>query len=68
MTMPSWGGHDASQIAHIAPVGMLFAPSRDGLSHHRDEWTTPEQCANAGRALLAGLVVLDERLAADTTV
>ena len=68
MTMPSWGGHDASQIAHIAPIGMLFAPSRDGLSHHHDEWTTPEQCANAGRALLAGLVVLDERLAADTTV
>ena len=67
MTMPSWGGHDASQIAHIAPVGMLFAASRDGLSHHRDEWTTPEQCANAARALLAGLVFLDERLAVDAT-
>ena len=62
-TMPSWGGHDASQIATIAPVGMLFAPSRDGLSHHAEEWTSPEQCERACRSLLAGLVTLDDRLA-----
>ena len=61
--MPSWGGHDASQIATIAPVGMLFAPSRNGLSHHADEWTSPEHCELACRSLLAGLVLLDERLA-----
>ena len=52
--MPSWGGHDASQIATIAPVGMLFAPSRNGLSHHADEWTSPEHCELACRSLLAG--------------
>ncbi len=63
MRQPSWGGHDASQIARVAPVGMLFAPSRDGLSHHPDEWTSPEQCAIAGRTLLAGLALLDEQLA-----
>lgn len=63
IAMPSWGGHDASQVAHVAPVGMMFAPSRDGVSHHADEWTSPEQCANAGRVLLAGAVILDERLA-----
>ena len=61
--MPSWGGHDASQIATIAPIGMLFAPSRDGISHNAEEWTSPEQCERACRSLLAGLVLLDERLA-----
>ena len=62
--MPSWGGHDASQVGSIAPIGMLFAPSRDGVSHNADEWTSPEQCELACRSLLAGLVLLDERLAA----
>lgn len=61
-SIPSLGGHDASQIAAIAPVGMLFAPSRDGISHHADEWTSPEQCAMATRALLGGLVALDASL------
>ena len=64
--LPSWGGHDASQVAQIAPFGMLFAPPRDGLSHHADEWTSPEQCATAADALLVGLLELDKMLSSQS--
>lgn len=37
--MPSGAGHDAMQLAHICPAGMLLTPSRDGVSHNRSEWT-----------------------------
>jgi hydantoinase/carbamoylase family amidase len=37
--MPSGAAHDAQMIAAIAPVGMIFAPSRDGRSHCPAEWT-----------------------------
>jgi N-carbamoyl-L-amino-acid hydrolase len=33
MAMESGAGHDAQIVAAIAPVGMIFVPSRDGVSH-----------------------------------
>jgi acetylornithine deacetylase/succinyl-diaminopimelate desuccinylase-like protein len=44
---------------------MLFVPSRGGVSHSPDEFTTDEQCIDGARVLLAGLLRLDERLDAD---
>lgn len=38
-TMASGAGHDAMIFASICPVGLIFVPSRVGLSHHPDEWT-----------------------------
>jgi hydantoinase/carbamoylase family amidase len=40
--MPSGAGHDAMQMAKIAPAGMLFIPSRRGISHSPLEWSDPE--------------------------
>ena len=37
--MMSGAGHDAMHIAHLCPAGMILAPSRNGISHHRAEWT-----------------------------
>jgi acetylornithine deacetylase/succinyl-diaminopimelate desuccinylase-like protein len=31
--------HAANQMAKIAPIGMLFATSRDGRSHCPEKWT-----------------------------
>jgi N-carbamoyl-L-amino-acid hydrolase len=31
--MPSGAGHDAQDIARIAPIGMIFVPSIGGISH-----------------------------------
>lgn len=40
--MISGAYHDAMIIGRHAPMGMIFVPSRDGLSHHPDEYTSPE--------------------------
>jgi N-carbamoyl-L-amino-acid hydrolase len=60
--MPSGAGHDAMVLAGRVPAAMLFVPSRDGVSHSPDEFTPPERCIDGTRALLQGLVELDERL------
>lgn len=39
MRLPSGGGHDAMNLAAIAPAGMLFVPSADGVSHSPQEHT-----------------------------
>jgi beta-ureidopropionase / N-carbamoyl-L-amino-acid hydrolase len=51
--MASAAGHDAAHLASVAPMGMIFVPSRDGRSHCAEEWTAPEQIA-AGIHVLAG--------------
>jgi N-carbamoyl-L-amino-acid hydrolase len=37
--------HDACAIAVVAPTAMIFVPSRDGISHHQDEWLEPRDAA-----------------------
>jgi acetylornithine deacetylase/succinyl-diaminopimelate desuccinylase-like protein len=63
--MSSGAGHDAMCMAGITREAMLFVPSRGGVSHSPDEFTTDEQCIDGARVLLAGLLRLDERLDAD---
>lgn len=46
VVMPSGAGHDANAIGHRVPVGMIFVPSRDGLSHCKEEWTDEDDLAN----------------------
>ncbi len=60
-TMPSGAGHDAQEIAHIAPVGMIFVPSRDGISHSPREFSMPEDIANGANVLLHTLLKQDVR-------
>ena len=60
-TMPSWAGHDAKVLARRMPVGMLFVPSKDGISHAPTEQTEAEHCAAGAEALLHAAL----RLAAD---
>ncbi len=66
VTLPSGAGHDAQVMASIAPMGMLFVTSRDGVSHSPLEWTEPEHL-DLGAALLADAVAeLDRTLATST--
>lgn len=57
--MPSGAGHDAQSLAPICPIGMIFVPSRDGISHAPAEFTSPEQITNGANVLLRTLVGLD---------
>jgi allantoate deiminase len=49
--MPSGAGHDAMVLAHHVPAAMLFVPSRGGVSHSPDEFTSPEHCELGARVL-----------------
>jgi allantoate deiminase len=44
-TMVSGAGHDAMIMADFAPTGLIFIPSRDGISHAPEEWTDYDQLA-----------------------
>jgi len=39
--MPSGAGHDAQDMARLAPVGMIFVPSIGGISHSPREFSRP---------------------------
>lgn len=41
--MVSGAGHDAMVFADFTAVGLVFVPSKNGLSHHPDEWTDYDQ-------------------------
>jgi acetylornithine deacetylase/succinyl-diaminopimelate desuccinylase-like protein len=49
--MSSGAGHDAMVLARHVPAGMLFVPSRGGISHSPAEFTAPEQCELGARVL-----------------
>lgn len=44
--------HDAAIMGTKVPVAMIFVPCRKGLSHHPDEFSSPEQ-VGAGVKTLA---------------
>jgi beta-ureidopropionase / N-carbamoyl-L-amino-acid hydrolase len=58
--MPSGAGHDAQDMTHIAPTGMIFVPSKGGISHSPKEYTSPEDMANGARVLLEAVLAIDE--------
>ncbi|MBQ2106471.1 MAG: M20/M25/M40 family metallo-hydrolase, partial [Lachnospiraceae bacterium] len=37
--MPSGATHDGNSMATKMPIGMIFVPSKDGLSHCKGEFT-----------------------------
>lgn len=57
--LSSGASHDSQQVNAVTPTGMIFVPSRDGLSHVPEEWTAPEDIAVGTRLLLASLISLD---------
>ncbi|HEY7160999.1 MAG TPA: hydantoinase/carbamoylase family amidase, partial [Acidobacteriota bacterium] len=59
--MPSGAGHDAQDIAGIAPIGMIFVPSVGGISHSPKEFTRTEDMANGAAVLLYSILKLDSQ-------
>jgi hydantoinase/carbamoylase family amidase len=58
LRMVSGAGHDAMVVARHAPAGMLFVPSRDGVSHAPSEWTDAADCELGARVLARTLARL----------
>jgi N-carbamoyl-L-amino-acid hydrolase len=57
--MPSGAGHDAQEISHITPTGMIFVPSVGGISHAPKEFTTQQDMANGANVLLQTVLAID---------
>ncbi|HPF45316.1 MAG TPA: M20 family metallo-hydrolase [Emcibacteraceae bacterium] len=58
--MQSGAGHDAQHMAEITPTGMIFVPSRGGISHSPNEYSSPEDMANGANVLLHTILKLDQ--------
>ncbi len=59
--MPSGAGHDAQMFAPNCPTAMIFVPSKDGISHNVEEFTSrPEVEAGANVLLQAMLAKASE--------
>lgn len=56
--MHSGAGHDSQIMAKFVPTAMLFVPSRKGISHNPEEYTSPEHLADGIRALTYALYEL----------
>ncbi len=52
----SGAGHDACFLSHILPVGMIFVPCADGISHNETEAATPEDLAAGCEVLLRAML------------
>ena len=52
LRIPSGAGHDAAVMSAITRAGMIFVPSRKGISHHKDEYTSDEHAISGTQVLL----------------
>ncbi len=59
--MQSGAGHDSQELSLIAPVGMIFIPSKKGISHSPNEFSTAGDMANGARVLLQTILALDKK-------
>jgi len=59
MTMPSGAGHDAQDIAAIAPIGMIFVPSVGGISHSPREYTAAGDIEHGVNVLMGTVLAID---------
>ena len=60
--LPSRASHDAQEIGRRWSMGMIFVPSRGGLSHSAKEFTSDDQCWAGAAVLLGTLLRLDREL------
>ena len=56
--LASGAGHDAQMMARVCPTGMVFTPSRDGISHNPAEHTDPADIEAGANVLLHTVMTL----------
>ncbi|MEJ0056152.1 MAG: M20/M25/M40 family metallo-hydrolase [Bacteroidota bacterium] len=59
--MISGAGHDAQLLSSRYASGMIFIPSRDGVSHAVDEFSSERQIEKGANVLLDTMLELDAR-------
>lgn len=61
--MISGAGHDAANIARIAPTAMIFIPCAGGLSHNEAEDASFDDCKAGAQVLLRAVLNYDQQFA-----
>lgn len=56
--MPSGAGHDAMYMTELTQVGMIFIPSKEGVSHNPAEFSSWEDVARGAELLLETVLKL----------
>jgi allantoate deiminase len=57
----SGASHDAAHVARRVPAGMVFVPSRGGISHAPEEWSSVEDIARGADVIVSALLALDRK-------
>jgi hydantoinase/carbamoylase family amidase len=65
MDMKSKAGHDSAWTSRVCPTSMIFVPSKGGISHNPNEYTSPEHCALGAQILLDAVLRYDEKVKAE---
>ncbi|MEP2027313.1 MAG: hydantoinase/carbamoylase family amidase [Paracoccaceae bacterium] len=64
--MPSGALHDATNVSQVLPVGMLFVPSINGVSHAFEEDTAEEDLVTGLRVLERTVATYGKRLSGES--
>ncbi|KAF2263674.1 amidase [Lojkania enalia] len=59
MDMKSRAGHDSAWTSRTCPTSMIFVPSKEGISHSPNEYTSPEHCALGAQVLINAVLEYD---------
>ncbi|KAK6956566.1 hypothetical protein Daesc_001844 [Daldinia eschscholtzii] len=65
--MSSGAGHDSVYASRRCPTSMIFVPSKNGVSHNPEEYTSPEDCALGAEVLLQSVLRYDRMRAEGKT-
>jgi beta-ureidopropionase / N-carbamoyl-L-amino-acid hydrolase len=57
--MQSGAGHDVQEMSALGPIGLVFIPSKDGISHNPKEYSSPTQMAKGANVMLHTVLMLD---------
>ncbi|KZL68124.1 beta-alanine hydrolase (N-carbamoyl-L-amino acid hydrolase) [Colletotrichum tofieldiae] len=60
LPLTSGAGHDSVYTSKRCPTTMIFVPCKDGVSHHPEEYCSPEDCANGTQALFEAVINYDQ--------
>lgn len=58
--MSSGANHDSMSMSRITETGMIFLPSKDGISHHPDEYTSWNDIEIGGKVMMQTIFDLIE--------
>lgn len=59
--MQSGAGHDVQEMATLGPIGLVFIPSKDGISHNPQEYSSPAQMVKGTNVMLHTVLMLDKK-------